>query len=61
VSLDIVSLCHCVVDVCRLWEDGWKQRYYESKFNVGPDEIAFRHTVVGGATRIAHLHNAFTK
>ncbi|KAK2178116.1 hypothetical protein NP493_558g01017 [Ridgeia piscesae] len=32
-------------DEVKLWEDGWKQRYYESKFNVGPDEIAFRHTV----------------
>ncbi|KAI0223306.1 5'-3' exoribonuclease 2 [Lamellibrachia satsuma] len=32
-------------DEVKLWEDGWKQRYYESKFNVGPDEIDFRHTV----------------
>ena len=30
----------------RLWEDGWKDRYYQSKFDVGPDDIAFRHKVV---------------
>ena len=43
-------------DVCRLWEDGWKQRYYESKFNVGPDEIDFRHTVVSGIPSLAYSH-----
>jgi len=30
----------------RLWEDGWKDRYYESKFAVGSEDIAFRQTVV---------------
>jgi len=30
----------------RLWEDGWKDRYYKSKFDVEADDIAFRHNVV---------------
>ena len=32
---------------CRLWEDGWKERYYQSKFDVGPEDDDFRYTVVG--------------
>ncbi|KAL3228858.1 hypothetical protein MRX96_023759 [Rhipicephalus microplus] len=30
---------------CSLWEDGWRERYYVSKFDIGPDNIAFRHDV----------------
>lgn len=29
-------------DEVRLWEDGFKDRYYESKFDVGPDNVEFR-------------------
>lgn len=34
-----------VVDTVRLWEDGYAERYYEQKFHVAPDDIAFRHKV----------------
>ena len=27
---------------CRLWEDGWKDRYYQSKFDVGAEEQEFK-------------------
>lgn len=29
-------------DEVRLWEDGFKDRYYESKFDVGPQHLEFR-------------------
>ncbi|XP_064621509.1 5'-3' exoribonuclease 2-like [Lineus longissimus] len=32
-------------DNVRLWEEGWKDRYYEGKFDVKADDIAFRHKV----------------
>lgn len=32
-------------DEVRLWESGFKDRYYESKFDVTTDNIAFRHKV----------------
>ncbi|CAL7949582.1 unnamed protein product [Xylocopa violacea] len=32
-------------DEVRLWEDGFKDRYYESKFDVSPDNLAFRNNV----------------
>lgn len=32
-------------DEVRLWEDGFKDRYYESKFDVGPDNLQFRYNV----------------
>lgn len=32
-------------DEVRLWEDGFKDRYYESKFDVGPDNMNFRYSV----------------
>lgn len=32
-------------DEVRLWEDGFKDRYYESKFDVGPDNLSFRYSV----------------
>lgn len=32
-------------DEVRLWEDGFKDRYYESKFDVGPDNLGFRYSV----------------
>ena len=38
--------------VRRLWEDGWKDRYYSQKFDVDRDDIAFRHNVVSAAMRI---------
>ncbi|XP_003489200.1 5'-3' exoribonuclease 2 homolog [Bombus impatiens] len=34
-----------VHDEVRLWEDGFKDRYYESKFDVSPDNLAFRNNV----------------
>lgn len=32
-------------DEVRLWEDGYADRYYESKFHVAPDDREFRHKV----------------
>ncbi|KAG8199118.1 hypothetical protein JTE90_016255 [Oedothorax gibbosus] len=32
-------------DDVKLWEDGWKDRYYEVKFKVDRDDIPFRHKV----------------
>lgn len=32
-------------DEVRLWEDGFKDRYYESKFDVMPDNLEFRYAV----------------
>lgn len=32
-------------DEVRLWEDGFKERYYESKFAVSPHDEAFRSKV----------------
>lgn len=32
-------------DEVRLWEDGFKDRYYESKFDVMPDNVQFRYSV----------------
>ncbi|XP_017757623.1 PREDICTED: 5'-3' exoribonuclease 2 homolog [Eufriesea mexicana] len=32
-------------DEVRLWEEGFKDRYYESKFDVSPDNLAFRNNV----------------
>lgn len=29
-------------DEVRLWEDGFKDRYYESKFDVRPEQLEFR-------------------
>ncbi|KAG8262655.1 5'-3' exoribonuclease 2 [Homalodisca vitripennis] len=34
-----------VNDEVRLWESGFKDRYYESKFDVGSDNLAFRYKV----------------
>lgn len=31
---------------CRLWEDGWKQRYYKTKFDVDATDDEFRKKVV---------------
>ncbi|KAG1674258.1 5'-3' exoribonuclease 2 [Nymphon striatum] len=36
-------------DEVRLWEDGWKERYYESKFNVSGDTTEFK-------TKVAHAY-----
>lgn len=32
-------------DEVRLWENGFKDRYYQSKFDVDPDDLQFRNTV----------------
>lgn len=32
-------------DEVRLWEAGFKDRYYESKFDVGADQVQFRYSV----------------
>lgn len=32
-------------DEVRLWEIGFKDRYYESKFDVGPENLQFRYSV----------------
>lgn len=32
-------------DNVKLWEDGWKDRYYENKFSVDSDDVEFRHKV----------------
>ena len=32
-------------DEVRLWEDGFKDRYYESKFDVGVEDIEFRYRI----------------
>ena len=29
------------VCVCRLWEDGWKERYYEHKFDVSREDEGY--------------------
>ncbi len=29
-------------DEIRLWEDGWKERYYQAKFEVSSDDIGYR-------------------
>ncbi|KHN71150.1 5'-3' exoribonuclease 2 -like protein [Toxocara canis] len=34
-----------VYDEVRLWEDGWKERYYKSKFEVDGNDIGFRRKV----------------
>lgn len=36
---------HQVNDEVRLWESGFKDRYYESKFDVGPENLGFRYNV----------------
>ena len=33
-------------DPVRLWEDGWKQRYYKIKFNVEEEDVEFRRKIV---------------
>lgn len=33
-------------DQVRLWEDGWKQRYYKVKFNVEDEDVEFRRKIV---------------
>ncbi|XP_033114384.1 5'-3' exoribonuclease 2-like [Anneissia japonica] len=32
-------------DAVKLWEDGWRERYYQGKFDVQPDDHEFRHKV----------------
>uniref|UniRef100_A0A915APM3 5'-3' exoribonuclease n=3 Tax=Parascaris TaxID=6254 RepID=A0A915APM3_PARUN len=34
-----------VFDEVRLWETGWKERYYRSKFEVDGNDVTFRHKV----------------
>ena len=33
-------------DDVRLWEDGWKERYFRAKFNVSMKDYEFRRKVV---------------
>jgi len=33
-------------DNVRLWEDGWKDRYYTNKFDIDSSDVAFRQNVV---------------
>ncbi len=33
-------------DEIRLWEEGWKERYYQAKFEVSANNLAFRYEVV---------------
>ena len=33
-------------NLLRLWESGWKERYYENKFDVNTDDTEFRDKVV---------------
>ena len=35
----------------RLWEDGWKERYYMNKFGVPSGDLEFRRRVVEAYTR----------
>jgi 5'-3' exoribonuclease 2 len=37
-------------DEVRLWEDGFKDRYYESKFDVGTEDIEFRYRIAAEYT-----------
>ena len=37
-------------DTIRLWEDGWKDRYYRQKFGVSEDDVEFRHKVAQAYT-----------
>lgn len=34
-----------VVDTVRLWEEGYKERYYVQKFKCDPDDVAFRRSI----------------
>ncbi|GAB1600843.1 5'-3' exoribonuclease 2-like [Argonauta hians] len=38
-------------DDVKLWESGWKDRYYKSKFDVDKDDVAFRHQVANHYVR----------
>ncbi|XP_029633751.1 5'-3' exoribonuclease 2 [Octopus sinensis] len=38
-------------DEVKLWESGWKDRYYKSKFDVDKDDVAFRHQVANHYVR----------
>ena len=38
-------------DVVRLWEDGWRERYYQDKFGVPSDDLEFRDSLTEQYTR----------
>lgn len=42
-TVEIESDDEEVNDEVRLWEDGFKDRYYESKFDVGSGQMEFRY------------------
>lgn len=42
----IKLICVYLLIVHRLWEDGWKQRYYKTKFDVDASDEDFRKKVV---------------
>ncbi|XP_078593313.1 5'-3' exoribonuclease 2-like isoform X1 [Branchiostoma floridae x Branchiostoma japonicum] len=37
-------------DDVRLWEDGWRERYYVAKFDADPNDEEFRHSVAAAYT-----------
>lgn len=39
-------MCIDICLLCRLWESGWKQRYYKNKFDVDASDEKFRRKVV---------------
>ena len=43
---DQYSISCVVIIPDRLWEDGWKDRYYETKFDVSCDDTEFVRQVV---------------
>lgn len=52
-------------DQVRLWEDGWKERYYKVKFDVENEDIDFRRKVVSvllhfwAIVRMGRTHNYY--
>lgn len=38
-------------DNVKLWEEGWKDRYYKNKFDVDSEDVAFRHQVANHYVR----------
>uniref|UniRef100_A0A669DQV1 5'-3' exoribonuclease n=1 Tax=Oreochromis niloticus TaxID=8128 RepID=A0A669DQV1_ORENI len=45
-GFNLLSECDHPCVSCRLWEEGWKQRYYKNKFDVDATDEDFRRKVV---------------
>uniref|UniRef100_A0AAX7VJS4 5'-3' exoribonuclease n=1 Tax=Astatotilapia calliptera TaxID=8154 RepID=A0AAX7VJS4_ASTCA len=45
-GFNLLSECDHPFVSCRLWEEGWKQRYYKNKFDVDATDEDFRRKVV---------------